>query len=63
MPIIVFGLITVNCLVLLAAISNGTLEHICKQFGFTPAEPHLLTLFTAMFVHGGVIHLLGTVVS
>ena len=29
------------------------------QFGFRPAEPRLLTLFTSMFMHSGLLHLFG----
>ncbi len=28
-------------------------------YGYIPAEPHLLTLFTSMFIHGGWLHLIG----
>jgi membrane associated rhomboid family serine protease len=30
-----------------------------RTYGYIPAEPHLLTLFTSMFMHGGWMHLLG----
>jgi membrane associated rhomboid family serine protease len=29
------------------------------EFGYRPAEPSLLTLFTSMFLHGGLLHLGG----
>lgn len=29
------------------------------QYGYRPADPSLLTLFTAMFLHGGWLHLIG----
>ncbi|MDO3378780.1 rhomboid family intramembrane serine protease [Geoalkalibacter halelectricus] len=29
------------------------------QYGFRPAEPSLLTLFTSLFLHGGWLHLFG----
>jgi membrane associated rhomboid family serine protease len=29
------------------------------QYGYRPADPHLLTLFTAMFLHSGFLHLAG----
>jgi len=28
-------------------------------YGYIPAEPHLLALFTSMFIHGGWLHLIG----
>ncbi len=30
-----------------------------RSFGYIPAEPRLLTLFTSMFMHAGWLHLLG----
>ncbi len=29
------------------------------QYGYRPVDPHLVTLFTAMFLHSGVLHLAG----
>lgn len=29
------------------------------RYGFRPVEPSLLTLFTSLFLHGGLLHLLG----
>lgn len=29
------------------------------SFGYRPAEPSIVTLFTAMFLHGGFLHLFG----
>ncbi len=33
-----------------------------RKYGFTPAEPRLLTAFTSMFLHGDLTHLLGNMV-
>lgn len=30
-----------------------------RSYGYIPAEPHLLALFTSMFMHGGWMHLIG----
>ncbi len=30
-----------------------------RTYGFIPAQPHPLTLFTSMFMHGGWLHLIG----
>jgi membrane associated rhomboid family serine protease len=30
-----------------------------RSYGYIPAEPHLLGLFTSMFMHAGWMHLLG----
>ena len=34
-------------------------ENIIIAFGFTPLYPSILTIFTAMFLHGGFDHLFG----
>jgi membrane associated rhomboid family serine protease len=30
-----------------------------RRYGYIPAEPHLLSLFTSMFLHAGWLHLIG----
>jgi membrane associated rhomboid family serine protease len=57
--IIVTTLIAVNSIVLLGTLLIGSVDLVYKQFGFTPANPHALTLFTALFIHAGFLHLLG----
>jgi rhomboid family protein len=58
-PRAVLVLIVVNSLIFLATALSGSPAHIIRQYGFTPAHPQLLTLFTSMFLHGGWLHLLG----
>jgi membrane associated rhomboid family serine protease len=43
------------------AIANGLTEYdlFVFQWGFRPAAPQVLDLFTAMFLHGGLLHLGG----
>jgi membrane associated rhomboid family serine protease len=52
-------LIAVNTVVFVAtALSFGTGE-VPRRLGFIPAHPTLGTAFTAMFLHAGLLHLLG----
>ena len=36
-----------------------TSASVYRRYGYIPAEPHLLALFTSMFMHGGWMHLIG----
>ena len=58
-PWIVIGLITLNSAILLATYGDLSSGALFKQYGFVPAEPHTLTLFTSMFLHEGFWHLIG----
>jgi membrane associated rhomboid family serine protease len=58
-PRAVIALIAINCVVFLISFASGSPAVIFKQYGFTPTHPQLMTLFTAMFLHAGWIHLLG----
>jgi membrane associated rhomboid family serine protease len=58
-PRIVISLVVVNSLILLATYSMGHLSATFHQYGFTPANPNVFTLFTSMFLHAGFLHLLG----
>jgi membrane associated rhomboid family serine protease len=57
-PVFTKGLVAVNVIVFLWSIMSDY-ESIIYQFGFTPIIFSLQTLFTSMFLHGGVEHLLG----
>ncbi|HWW15803.1 MAG TPA: rhomboid family intramembrane serine protease [Candidatus Dormibacteraeota bacterium] len=58
-PVIVITLIAVNSTVLLGALLSGSGDLVYRHFGFTPADPHMFNLFTALFIHAGFLHLLG----
>jgi membrane associated rhomboid family serine protease len=38
---------------------SGASPSVFRQYGYIPAKPSLLALFTSMFLHGGWMHLLG----
>ncbi len=44
---------------MLDELKSATKDSTLRRFGYTPAEPSALTLFTSMFLHGGWLHLLG----
>ncbi len=56
-PIVNLALIAVNVVVFL--ISLGDFENFINTYGFTPAQFSLFTLFTSMFLHGGIGHIFG----
>jgi membrane associated rhomboid family serine protease len=58
-PLMVFAVIAVNCIVLTITLTSGMEALIFQEHGFVPANPHLAALFTSMFLHGSVFHLLG----
>jgi membrane associated rhomboid family serine protease len=60
-PLVVWGLIGVNLLVmlLLAGRSEAELEAVRRAWGFDPAHFRPHTLITHMFVHQGWMHLFG----
>jgi len=64
-PLFSYSLIVLNVLVFIYEASMGpeALEQFIYQYGAVPAEiergQYLYTLFTSMFLHGGIMHLVG----
>lgn len=70
-PVVTLGLMAVNLLAFFheTRLPPGDLEEMILQMGLVPAEittsarygdvPVTFTLFTSMFLHGGLLHLLG----
>ena len=56
-PFINWLFIIIN--VILFVISLSSLEYFINTYGFKPIEFSLLTLFTSMFLHGGIAHIFG----
>ncbi|MEM5853439.1 MAG: rhomboid family intramembrane serine protease [Candidatus Aenigmatarchaeota archaeon] len=57
-----FPLLTITLIILNTSIFFWSLtdfENIISTFGFTPAYFSILTIFTSMFLHGGLDHLFG----
>lgn len=67
-PIVNVALIVVNVIVFLfeATMDPNTLQAFIEQWGVIPTAilsgTHLITLITAMFMHGGWLHLIGNMV-
>ena len=57
-PILVITLIVLNVMIFLWSYF-GDFESIIKTFGFIPAFPSVITLFSSMFLHGGIDHIFG----
>ena len=63
-PIVTFGIIGVNIAIFLFqffGIGNNPdlARNFVYTFGFIPSEFNFLTLFSSMFLHGGLFHILG----
>jgi membrane associated rhomboid family serine protease len=60
-PVITTSLVVVNALIFLlqSTLSPGELDRFLFTFGLTPAHFSLVSLFTSMFVHGGLFHVAG----
>src|SRR3989338_1175852 len=56
-PYLTYMLIGLNVFVFVFSLFNY--DYIISTFGFTPAEFSLLTVFTSMFLHGGIDHIFG----
>lgn len=56
-PYITWALIAVNVIVFAWSLFN--FDYIINTFGFTPANFVIITLFTSMFLHGGLDHIFG----
>lgn len=58
-PYINYTLIAINCMVFLLFYFKPEYATIIEHFGFIPAKFSWLTLFTSLFLHGSIMHLVG----
>ncbi len=56
-PLITVSLIILNVVIFILSLADY--ENIIGAFGFTPVYFSLLTIFTSMFLHGGIDHIFG----
>ncbi len=56
-PLITVTLIALNVIIFIFSLSN--FDNIISTFGFVPAYFSILTIFTSMFLHGGLAHIFG----
>lgn len=54
-PYFTYGLIVANVIAFI--ISLFSFEYVITTFGFIPANPDIVSMFTHMFLHGGILHL------
>ncbi len=58
-PIVTYGIIGLNILVFWAQFFVYGNERLISTFAFVPYEFKLFTIFTSMFMHGGLMHIIG----
>ncbi|KUO41371.1 MAG: hypothetical protein AVW05_02675 [Hadesarchaea archaeon DG-33] len=61
-PVLTYALIVVNVAIFVGALVTGTFNQVNQEFGMKPKEvlagQNIHTLFTSMFLHGGILHIL-----
>ncbi len=58
-PFVTYGIIGLNILVFWAQFFVYGNERLISTFAFVPHEFKLFTIFTSMFMHGGLMHIIG----
>jgi len=58
-PFVTYGIIGLNILVFWAQFFLYGNERLISTFAFVPYEFKLFTIFTSMFMHGGLMHIIG----
>ncbi len=58
-PFVTYGIIGINILVFWAQFFVYGNEKLISTFAFVPYEFKLFTIFTSMFMHGGLMHIIG----
>ncbi len=58
-PFVTYGIIGLNILVFWAQFFVYGNERLISTFAFVPYEFKLFTIFTSMFMHGGLMHIIG----
>jgi len=60
-PFVTYTIIGINSLVFIyqyLILPPETLGHIISTYALTPAAPSVITVFTSMFMHGGLMHII-----
>ena len=58
-PYVIAAIVTVNTLALAATYLLFSSKIAFSHYGFIPAEPHIVTAISSMFLHVGILHLVG----
>jgi membrane associated rhomboid family serine protease len=59
---VVYTLIVVNCAVFTITSAFLSTDAVADRFGFIPARHELTTVFTSMFLHANLLHILGNMI-
>ena len=60
-PFVTYTIIGINSLVFIYQyfiLPPESLDHIISTYALTPAAPSVITVFTSMFMHGGLMHII-----
>lgn len=60
-PKVTIGIIVINIVIHLGLVITGLHENMVYRLGYVSGAESLLTLFTCMFLHGDLLHLLGNI--
>ncbi len=58
-PWVIYSLIALNTAILAITYIFYSPEVVLRGYGFIPTQPQLLTVFSSMFLHSEILHLLG----
>lgn len=58
-PYVTLSLLIANVVVYIWMYASGEYESIIREYGFYPAHPQLLNSIASMFMHAGLLHLVG----
>lgn len=59
-PVVTYALVALNILVLIYAFVSIR-QWGFSDYGFKPADPNVIFAFSAMFIHGSIMHLIGNI--
>ena len=63
-PYVTYAIISINVLIFVFQLNMGMVSSVAERefiyrFGFIPANFSIITVFTSMFLHGGISHIMG----
>src|SRR3954452_24702748 len=58
-PYVIAALVLINGLALAGTYTLSSSQAVFAHYGFTPAQPHTLTVLSSMFLHAGILHYAG----
>jgi membrane associated rhomboid family serine protease len=58
-PWVLFMLMAINIGVFIVSLVMPNFDAFLREYGYIPAQPHVYTVFTSMFLHAGFWHIVG----